>query len=72
VIIATHDLAEAVTLADRIVLMAGRPAKVRLEEIVPGTRPRSADDVERIAKALRPLLQDGLGDSHPEGVPPHG
>ena len=72
VIIATHNLAEAITLADRIVLLAGRPAKIRLEEIVPGARPRAADDVERIEKALRPLLQDSSGDSHPVGFPTQG
>jgi NitT/TauT family transport system ATP-binding protein len=41
----THDLIEAITLADRVVLMTSRPGKIKLIENVGITRPR---DVFRI------------------------
>ena len=58
VIMATHDLGEAITLADRIVFLAGRPAHVRAQTVVPGHRPRTVGDVAAIEKSLRPLLQE--------------
>jgi sulfonate transport system ATP-binding protein len=58
VIMATHDLGEAIALADRIVVLAGRPAHVRAQAVVPGQRPRTVGDVAEIEKSLRPLLQD--------------
>lgn len=38
----THDLAEAITLADRIVVISSRPGRVKLVTDVPIGRPRSA------------------------------
>jgi NitT/TauT family transport system ATP-binding protein len=55
---ATHDLGEAITLADRIVVLAGRPARIRTQTVVPGRRPRSVSDVADFEKSLRLLLQD--------------
>lgn len=42
VLFITHDLTEAITLADRIIVMSGRPGTTKLEVTVPLARPRSA------------------------------
>jgi NitT/TauT family transport system ATP-binding protein len=42
VIFVTHDLSEALTLSDRIVLMSARPGRVKEEFEVPFARPRDA------------------------------
>lgn len=39
-LLVTHDLDEAVTLADRIVVLAGHPGRVRLDLRIPLGRPR--------------------------------
>ncbi|PLZ02898.1 nitrate/sulfonate/bicarbonate ABC transporter ATP-binding protein [Burkholderia sp. WAC0059] len=54
VLFVTHDVEEAVVLADRVVVLAPRPGRVR--EIVPITlpRPRRATDPE-VAEAIRQL-----------------
>ncbi|MHB8588112.1 MAG: ABC transporter ATP-binding protein [Candidatus Dormibacteraceae bacterium] len=41
----THDLAEALVLADRVVLFSNRPARVKAEYVVDIPRPRSSEDV---------------------------
>ena len=42
ILFVTHDLAEAITLADRIVLMTARPSTIKNEYKIPLARPRSA------------------------------
>lgn len=42
IVFVTHDLAEAITLADRIVVISARPGTVKLVTDVPLGRPRSA------------------------------
>lgn len=42
IVFVTHDLAEAITLADRVVLMTSRPSTIKSEYYVPLARPRSA------------------------------
>jgi NitT/TauT family transport system ATP-binding protein len=44
----THDLMEAVTLADRVVVISSRPGRILAEYAVPIPRPRSAFDVHRV------------------------
>lgn len=46
VIFVTHDLAEAITLADRVVVMSGRPGRITLEMPIEIERPRHAVDVQ--------------------------
>lgn len=40
VLFVTHDLAEAVTMADRVVIMSARPGRVRWIQQIPLSRPR--------------------------------
>ena len=42
ILFVTHDLAEAITLSDRVVLMTARPSTVKNEYKIPLPRPRSA------------------------------
>ncbi len=42
IVFVTHDLAEAITLADRVVLMTSRPSTIKSEYDIPLDRPRSA------------------------------
>jgi NitT/TauT family transport system ATP-binding protein len=45
VILVTHDLAEAVLLADRVIVMTARPGKIKLDQIIDIPRPRLVDDL---------------------------
>ncbi len=61
VVVVTHSIPEAVVLADRIVVLAGRPGTVVGEIAVPLSRPRSLADLESpaalaAAAAVRALL----------------
>jgi NitT/TauT family transport system ATP-binding protein len=47
----THDVAEAVTLADRVIVMAGRPGVIAEDIVIPVPRPRGAGLLEN------PILQ---------------
>lgn len=60
VLFVTHDLREALTLADRILFMSARPARVMLDYAVPLSRPRELEGIE-ISR-----LQHALFDEHPE------
>lgn len=43
VIFVTHDLEEAVLLADRVIVMTARPGKIKSDTLVPMPRPRDLD-----------------------------
>jgi NitT/TauT family transport system ATP-binding protein len=45
VILVTHDLSEAVLLADRVIVMTARPGKIKLDQIIDIPRPRLVDDL---------------------------
>ncbi|MDA0369470.1 MAG: ABC transporter ATP-binding protein [Proteobacteria bacterium] len=60
VLFVTHDLREALYLADRIVFLAKRPARVALDFTVPLPRPRSIDS------AALESLRTELLDAHPD------
>ena len=47
----THDVDEAVTLADRIFVMGRNPGRIRRELRVPLPRPRRRDDVRFLSLA---------------------
>ncbi len=45
IVLVTHDLMEAVTLADRVVVLTNRPAKVAFVQKIPLARPRDVHNV---------------------------
>lgn len=57
----THDIREAVYLADKVLVMSARPGRIVREAIVPFPRPRNRDltesqEFEEIVRELRQLL----------------
>jgi NitT/TauT family transport system ATP-binding protein len=64
IVFITHDLVEAIALADRVVLMTSRPGRIKHVAPVPVPRPRRVDEIhtspefqatyERLWKELRP------------------
>lgn len=61
VLLITHDPQEACRIADRLVVLGGRPARASRPERVPGTPPRAPDDPRLLAAQGR-LVRDLLGD----------
>lgn len=46
VIFITHDLAEAVTISDRVIVMSSRPGRIQADIPIPLPRPRSANALQ--------------------------
>jgi ABC-type nitrate/sulfonate/bicarbonate transport system ATPase subunit len=44
----THDIDEAVLLSDRVLIMTGRPGRIREEFRIPLQRPRDVNDRDRV------------------------
>jgi NitT/TauT family transport system ATP-binding protein len=69
VVFVTHDVGEAVTLADRVIVMAGRPGRIAEDIAITVSRPRGAALLENSvlqqhAKRVRALLHKDI-DHHP-------
>jgi NitT/TauT family transport system ATP-binding protein len=63
VIYVTHDIEEAILLGDRILVLSGRPTRIREEIVVPLNRPRSLSsrdhpDVVEIKWHIWKMLED--------------
>ncbi|WP_333834874.1 ABC transporter ATP-binding protein [Rubrimonas sp.] len=56
VLFVTHDVDEALELADRIVVLATRPARVRAEIALPHPRPRALEQDETLRRERRALM----------------
>jgi NitT/TauT family transport system ATP-binding protein len=65
VLFVTHDLAEAVYLADRVVLLGGHPARVVRDETIAAPRPRRRESVELANAAER--IRSALGEAYAGG-----
>jgi NitT/TauT family transport system ATP-binding protein len=65
VVLVTHDIEEAAQLADRIVVLSERPARVRFELRLAAPRPRDLTDPEVVAATHRILAALGLERESP-------
>jgi NitT/TauT family transport system ATP-binding protein len=67
VVLVTHDIEEAAQLADRVLVLSDRPARIRHEVRLSAPRPRAATDPEVVRAVHRILTELGL-ESDPETV----
>jgi ABC-type nitrate/sulfonate/bicarbonate transport system ATPase subunit len=72
VVMVTHDVDEALYLADRIVLMSARPAAIRETIFVPQPRPRDRGDAALVPLRAQILAYFGLAHAVPTVVQPAG
>jgi NitT/TauT family transport system ATP-binding protein len=66
IVFVTHDMAEAVRLGSRVVVMAARPSRIQRDVTVRYPQPRSVEDPDVLSLAAR--LKAGLDDT-PMEVP---
>jgi NitT/TauT family transport system ATP-binding protein len=68
VVLVTHDIEEAAQLADRVIVLSGRPGRIRSERHLPLPRPRELTHPE-VVDAIHGVLVE-LGLEHGDGPPP--
>jgi NitT/TauT family transport system ATP-binding protein len=67
VLFVTHNVREAVRLADRVILLSNRPGRILAEYPVPAQRPRRTDTAEAaqlVAAITDRLHEEGTSDGH--------
>jgi len=70
VALVTHDIEEAAQLADRVIVLSERPARIRRELRIHAPRPRSVTDPEVVHAAGVILMELGIeGDAEKLGSP---
>jgi ABC-type nitrate/sulfonate/bicarbonate transport system ATPase subunit len=72
VVLVTHDVEEAVLLADRVVVLCARPGRVIVELEVGLARPRARTDQAVVALREQALIALGLGAPRDDGDAEHG
>lgn len=73
VVFVTHDVGEAVTLADRVIVMAGRPGRIADDIAISVSRPRGAvllenSFLQQLAKRVRAVLNENITHHSPADV----
>jgi ABC-type nitrate/sulfonate/bicarbonate transport system ATPase subunit len=64
VVLVTHDIEEAVQLADRVIVLSGRPAQIRCELSLSIARPRDVVHPEVVLAMQQILAELGLDRRH--------
>lgn len=70
----THDVAEAIYISDHVIVMTGRPGKVKLRVAVTEPKPRdyqflsSPEFISLQSRLLEAVQQAAANSRHPEGV----
>lgn len=61
IVFVTHDIAEAVYLADRVIIMAPRPGRIKSDVSIDMHRPRDriSSEFTKLARRMRELLSEG-------------
>ncbi len=76
IIFITHDLVEAIALADRVVVMTARPGRVRVTRVIPLARPRNVFRIQaeqrfkEVFEDLSAILLEELGENYGGGQAP--
>ena len=68
VLLVTHNLHEALALADRVLFLSGSPSRVALDFAVEMPRPRTSDAVQQLAQALLRTHPDVLKGQRGSGT----
>jgi NitT/TauT family transport system ATP-binding protein len=72
VVLVTHDIEEAVALADRVLVLSARPARIVAEHVLRSARPRPTSHVEVIRTVERIIVELGLAEPPAADVEPLG
>ena len=68
VLFVTHDINEAVYLADRVILLSPRPSSIQEEYVISLPHPRKRSDEDLVQKAAQIVADISRGSKKPEDV----